>query len=74
MTHTRSNKTKTKNRKKNYKTRSRRFTQTKSKTPKWVTALAAAKKSLRSTGSVKKARETLRRQALINAKKLFGAH
>jgi hypothetical protein len=42
--------------------------------PKWVTALAAAHKSLVKTGSVKKAKETLRRQALANAKKLFGPH
>jgi hypothetical protein len=44
----------------------------KKRDPKWVTALAAAHKSLVKTGSVKKAKETLRRQALANAKKLFG--
>jgi hypothetical protein len=39
---------------------------------KWVTAIAAAQKSLNKTGSVKKAHKILRQQALLNAKKLFG--
>jgi hypothetical protein len=39
---------------------------------KWVTAIAAAQKSLNATGSVKKAHKMLRTQALENAKKLFG--
>jgi len=40
--------------------------------PRWITAISAAQKSLTKTGSLKKARKTLRKQALMNAKKLFG--
>ena len=40
---------------------------------KWVTAIAAASKTLSKTGSISKARKTLRRQALTNARKLFGS-
>jgi hypothetical protein len=40
---------------------------------KWVTALHAAKKTLNTTGSLKKANIALKKQALLNARKLFGS-
>ena len=40
---------------------------------KWVTAIDAASKTLKKSGSVSKARKILRKQALSNAKKLFGS-
>ena len=40
---------------------------------KWVTAIDAASKTLKKTGSVAKARKALRHQALKNVKKLFGS-
>ena len=40
---------------------------------KWVTAFSAASKTLSKTGSIQLAKKTLRRQALINARKLFGS-
>lgn len=42
------------------------------KSKKWMTAIDAAQKTLRTTGSLKKARASLRSQALANARKLFG--
>jgi hypothetical protein len=40
---------------------------------KWTTAIAAAQKTLSKTGSIQAARKTLRKQALTNARKLFGS-
>jgi len=40
---------------------------------KWVTAISAAKKTLKKTGSVNDAKKTLNKQALSNARKLFGS-
>ncbi len=40
---------------------------------KWVTAIDAASKTLKKTGSIAKARHALRKQALTNARKLFGS-
>jgi len=40
---------------------------------RWVTAIHAAKKTLNTTGSLKKANIALKRQALLNARKLFGS-
>lgn len=40
---------------------------------KWVTAIDAASKTLSKTGSISKARKVLRKQALTNARKLFGS-
>lgn len=40
---------------------------------KWTTAIDAAKKTLDKTGSVKAAKQSLKKQALINARKLFGS-
>ena len=46
----------------------------KSKTgKKWVTAIDAASSTLEKTGSLSAARESLRKQALFNARKLFGS-
>ena len=40
---------------------------------KWVTAIEAAKKTLHKTGSLSSARQSLKKQALTNARKLFGS-
>ena len=39
----------------------------------WVTAVFAAESTLRRTGSYDKARQSLRHQALSNARRLFGS-
>ena len=40
---------------------------------RWTSAISAASKTLTKTKSLTAARESLRRQALSNARKLFGA-
>jgi hypothetical protein len=40
---------------------------------KWVTAIDAAKKTLSKTGDINAAQQSLRKQALTNARKLFGS-
>jgi hypothetical protein len=40
---------------------------------KWVTAIDAATKTLHKTGSISAAKKSLKKQALYNARKLFGA-
>lgn len=40
---------------------------------KWTTAISAAQKTLAKTGSLQAAKKTLRKQALTNARKLFGS-
>jgi len=46
----------------------------KSKTgKKWTTAIDAAQKTLTKTGSLEAARTSLKKQALVNARKLFGS-
>jgi len=40
---------------------------------KWTTAIAAAQKTLNKTGSLQAAKKSLRKQALTNARKLFGS-
>ncbi len=40
---------------------------------KWTTAIDAANKTLSKTGSIKAAKKSLRKQALTNARKLFGS-
>lgn len=40
---------------------------------KWVTAIEAAQATLKKTGSIESARKSLRKQALTNARKLFGS-
>jgi hypothetical protein len=45
----------------------------KSKTgKKWVTAIQSASKTLEKTGSIMAAKQSLKKQALFNARKLFG--
>jgi hypothetical protein len=57
------------------RTRSRRMRGgKKSKTgKKWVTAIDAASKTLEKTGSITAAKQSLKKQALFNARKLFGS-
>jgi hypothetical protein len=40
---------------------------------KWITAIDAASKTLEKTGSIKAAKKSLKKQALFNARKLFGS-
>jgi molybdenum-dependent DNA-binding transcriptional regulator ModE len=40
---------------------------------KWVTAIDAATHTLDKTGSINAAKKTLKKQALFNARKLFGS-
>jgi hypothetical protein len=40
---------------------------------KWTTAIAAANKTLQKTGSFSAAKASLKKQALYNARKLFGS-
>ena len=40
---------------------------------KWKTAMDAAKGTLKKTGSLNEAKKSLRKQALMNARKLFGS-
>jgi len=57
------------------RTRSRRMKGgKKSKTgKKWVTAIDAASRTLEKTGSITAAKQSLKKQALFNALKLFGS-
>jgi hypothetical protein len=43
------------------------------KNTKWVTAIDAAQSVLKDTGSLQRAQRTLKRQALFNARRLFGS-
>jgi ribosomal protein L9 len=43
------------------------------KNKKWETAIQAARETLKQTGSLEKAKIALNKQALINARKLFGS-
>jgi hypothetical protein len=54
---------------KNTRTKSK----SKSKSKKWTTAVDAAQETLKKTGSLSKARMSLRIQAARNARKLFGS-
>jgi hypothetical protein len=40
---------------------------------KWITAIDAATRTLEKTGSIVAAKKSLRKQALYNARKLFGS-
>jgi len=40
---------------------------------KWVTAIDAANNTLKKTGSIRAAKKSLKKQALYNARKLFGS-
>ena len=62
------------NRTKKYRRNSKSHTRKNRKTPKkWVTAMTAATKTFGKTKSLHAAREALRKQALFNAKQLFGS-
>ena len=59
--------------KKNY-TKKMRGGSKKNKTgKKWTTAIDAATKTLSKTGSISAAKKSLKKQALYNARKLFGS-
>ena len=45
----------------------------KHKNKKWVTAIQAAQRTLSKTGSIVAARKSLRKQALLNARRLYGS-
>jgi hypothetical protein len=45
----------------------------KTKSKRWVTAFEAAENKFKQTKSINQARKSLRKQALINARKLFGS-
>jgi hypothetical protein len=63
------------NRKRHYKKYSRKqYGGKKTKTgKKWTTAIDAAQRTLTKTGSLEAARTSLKKQALFNARKLFGS-
>jgi hypothetical protein len=48
-------------------------TQNKNKNKQWTTAIEAAQSTLTKTGSLAKAKQVLKTQALVNARKLFGS-
>jgi hypothetical protein len=58
---------------KNRTTKNRKMTGHGKTGKKWVTAIAAAHKTLRTTGSLTAAKKSLKSQALYNARKLFGS-
>jgi hypothetical protein len=55
------------------KTRKRRNGKKMKVGKKWTSAISAASRTLTKTRSLTAARESLRRQALVNARKLFGS-
>ena len=57
----------------NRRNRSRKSRKNGGKSRKWRTAIEVAQNTLTKTGSLAKARESLRSQALSNARKLFGS-
>ena len=52
---------------------SRKVSRGKKSGKKWTTAIDAAQKTLKKTGDIQAARKSLRKQALTNARKLFGS-
>ncbi len=60
-------------RNKNNRRKTRKMREEKKSGKKWTTAIEAATKTLEKTGSLSKAKKSLRQQALINARKLFGS-
>jgi hypothetical protein len=68
----RSNKTK-RNKIKRNKTKNMRGGKINKSGKQWTTAISAASKTLKETGSIVKAKQSLRKQALSNARKLFGS-
>jgi hypothetical protein len=67
---TRRNKTTRRNR---TRTRTRKMRGGKKTGKKWVTAIDAASRTLEKTGSITAAKQSLKKQALFNARKLFGS-
>jgi hypothetical protein len=55
------------------KNKTRRMSGGKKSGKKWITAVEAAQKTLDKTGSLQAAKKTLKKQALTNARKLFGS-
>jgi len=55
------------------KNKTRRMAGGKKSGKKWTTAVEAAQKTLDKTGSLQAAKKTLKKQALTNARKLFGS-
>lgn len=51
----------------------RKLARSKKSGKQWITAIEAAKKTLSKTGDIAKAKISLRKQALTNARKLFGS-
>ncbi len=45
----------------------------KTKKKRWTTAIEAAQSTLTKTGSLSKARKSLKQQALLNARRIFGS-
>ena len=58
---------------KKHKKMSRKVSKGKKSGKKWTTAIDAAQKTLKKTGDIQAARKSLRKQALTNARKLFGS-
>ena len=52
---------------------SKRRNTKKHRSKKWVTAIQAGDRTLKQTGSLNKAKQKLRSQALMNARRLFGS-
>ena len=71
MSTRRNMKTNRRNSKKNKTFRNKKFQNKTGK--KWTTAIEAAQKTLKDTHSLTKAKEELKYQALVNARKLFGS-
>lgn len=63
---------KTKNRRNKYRCRTQKK-YNKRGGKKWTTAISAAQNALKKTGSLEKANLVLKKQALFNARKLFGS-
>lgn len=57
----------------NKRSRKNRTKKNKKTSKKWITAIEAAQETLRRTGSLETAKQSLRKQALSNARKLFGS-
>jgi hypothetical protein len=69
---TKNNKTK-RNKTKRNKSKNMRGGKKNKSGKQWTTAISAASKTLKETGSIVKAKQSLRKQALSNARKLFGS-
>ena len=62
-----------KNKTKRNKTKNMRGRKKNKSGKQWITAISAASKTLKETGSILKAKQSLKNQALSNARKLFGS-